>query len=128
MEAEAYNGPSIIIAYSHCIAHGYDLRYGMRQQKLAVECGLWPLIRYNPDKIGTGENPFSLDYKEPSLPVREYMYNETRFKMVVKMNRERARRFLEEAQDLARRNWIRYSDLAASGNLIKTKEETCSTV
>ena len=125
VEAEAYDGVSLIIAYSHCVAHGYDLRFGMNQQKLAVDCGLWPMMRYNPDKIGTEENPFSLDYKEPKIPVQEYMYNETRFKMVLKMDRERARHFLEEAQETAKRNWIRYSDLAASGNLIKTKEETC---
>ena len=125
VEAEAYEGVSIIIAYSHCIAHGYDLRDGMKQQKLAVESGLWPLMRYNPEKIGSDENPFSLDYKEPTLPVKAYMYNEARFKMVLKMNAERAESFLEEATRKARHDWIRYSDLAASGNLTLTKEEVC---
>ena len=125
VEAEAYEGVSIIIAYSHCIAHGYDLRYGMAQQKRAVECGLWPLMRYNPEKVGTEENPFSLDYKAPKLPVKEYMYNEARFKMVLKMNAERADAFLDAASRKAQRDWIRYSDLAASGNLNLSKEETC---
>jgi len=123
VEAEAYEGVSIIIAYSHCIAHGYDLRYGMRQQKLAVESGLWPLMRFHPDRTGTGENPFALDYKAPKVPVKEYMYNEARFKMVLKMNAERAETFVKEAQDKARRDWIRYSDLAESGNLSMTEEQ-----
>ena len=125
VEAEAYEGVSIIIAYSHCIAHGYDLRNGMNQQKLAVESGLWPLMRYNPEKVGGEENPFSLDYKEPKVPVKAYMYNEARFKMVLKMNEERAGAFLEEAALKAQHDWIRYRDLAESGNLTLTKEQTC---
>ena len=123
VEAEAYEGVSLIIAYSHCVAHGYDLRYGMNQQKLAVQSGLWPLMRYNPDKVDTDENPFSLDYKAPSIPVKEYMYNETRFKMVLKMNKERAEEFLSEAGKKAKRNWICYSDLHESGNLTLKKDE-----
>jgi pyruvate-ferredoxin/flavodoxin oxidoreductase len=125
VEAEAYEGVSIIIAYSHCIAHGYDLRHGMTQQKLAVESGLWPLMRYSPEKVGSGDNPFSLDYKEPKTPVKNYMYNEARFKMVLKMNGERAEMFLEEASRKAQRDWVRYRDLADSGNLTLSKEETC---
>lgn len=117
VEAEAYDGVSIIIAYSHCIAHGYDLKYGMNQQKLAVESGLWPLLRYSPNDVGSEKNPFTLDYKEPKKDVKEYMYNEIRFKMVLKMNKEKANKFLEEARDKAKRNWIRYSDLEKSGNL-----------
>lgn len=123
VEAEAYDGVSIIIAYSHCIAHGFDLRYGMAQQKLAVESGLWPMLRYNPDKLGTDENPFTLDYKKPKVPVKSYMYNEARFKMVLKMDSERAETFLAEASRKAQRDWIRYSDLAASGNLSLAKEQ-----
>lgn len=125
VEAEAYEGVSIIIAYSHCIAHGYDLRFGMAQQKRAVESGLWPLMRFNPDKIGSDENPFSLDYKAPKLSVKEYMYNEARFKMVLKMNPERAEHFLAAATQKAQRDWVRYSDLALSGNLTLTKEQAC---
>jgi len=125
VEAEAYPGVSIIIAYSHCIAHGYDLRYGMNQQKLAVESGLWPLMRFNPEKVGSDENPFSLDYKEPKLPVKAYMYNEARFKMVLKMNEARADSFLQEASLKAQHDWTRYRDLAESGNLTFTKEQVC---
>ena len=125
VEAEAYEGVSIIIAYSHCIAHGYDLRYGMNQQKLAVESGLWPLMRYNPEKIDSSENPFSLDYKEPKIPVKKYMYNEARFKMVLKMDAERADGFLKAASMKAQHDWVRYRDLAATGNLTLTKEKTC---
>jgi pyruvate-ferredoxin/flavodoxin oxidoreductase len=107
MEAEAYEGPSLIIAYSHCIAHGYDLKYGMQQQKLAVECGLWPLFRYNPAL----ENPMKLDYKGPQIPVKEYMYNETRFKMVEKMNAKEAEEFLETAASHAKEMYARYKNL-----------------
>ena len=122
VEAEAYEGVSIIIAYSHCIAHGFDLRYGMNQQKLAVGCGLWPLMRYDPTKLGSEENPFSLDYKAPKGSVKEYMYNEARFKMVLRMDVDRAGGFLKEAEAKAQRDWVRYSDLAASGNLSWTEE------
>ena len=81
MEAERYNGPSIIIAYSHCVAHGYDLKYGFDQQKRAVDSGLWPIFRFNPEKIPAGENPMTLDYKGPKISVKDFMYRETRFKM-----------------------------------------------
>ncbi len=117
VEAQAYEGPSLIIAYSHCIAHGYDLKYGMKHQKMAVESGLWPLFRYNPTLIEKGENPFSLDYKEPKTSVKEYMYSENRFKMVEKMNPELAKTFLKRADKLAKKEWIRYQDLKDSGNL-----------
>src|SRR3990172_6211678 len=77
-EAEAYQGPSLIIAYSHCIAHGYDMRYGMNQQKAAVLSGHWPLFRYNPDLLKEGKHPLELDSKAPSLPLKKYIYNERR--------------------------------------------------
>ena len=111
VEAEAYEGVSIIIAYSHCIAHGYDLRYGMKQQKKAVECGLWPLMRYNPELAKEGKNPMKLDYKEPKLDVKEYMYNESRFKMVEKMNPNDAKVFLETASYHAKEIFKRYKNL-----------------
>jgi len=111
VEAEAYDGVSIIIAYSHCIAHGYDLRYGMKQQKKAVECGLWPLMRYNPELAKDGKNPMKLDYKEPKLDVKEYMYNEARFKMVEKMNPQHANEFLETASYHAKEMYKRYKNL-----------------
>ncbi|MCC6445785.1 MAG: pyruvate:ferredoxin (flavodoxin) oxidoreductase [Armatimonadetes bacterium] len=98
LEAESYPGPSIIIAYSHCIAHGYDLRLGLEQQKNAVNSGYWPLYRYNPAIRADGKNPFILDSKKPALPVEKYMYNETRFKMLTQMDPEAAARLLGEAQ------------------------------
>jgi pyruvate-ferredoxin/flavodoxin oxidoreductase len=106
-EAESYDGVSIIIAYSHCIAHGYDMRYGMQQQKRAVACGLWPLMRYNPML----DQPMKLDYKEPKLDVKEYMYNEARFKMVESMNPTKAQEFLETARLHAKEMYHRYSRL-----------------
>ncbi len=112
IEAERYDGPSIIIAYSHCVAHGYDLRYGMDQQKRAVECGLWPTFRYNPSLLREGKNPMSLDYKGPQIDVKEFMYRETRFNMVEKMNRTHAENFLETASQNAQQMWKRYQNLA----------------
>ena len=112
IEAERYDGPSLIIAYSHCIAHGYDLKHGMDQQKLAVESGLWPTFRYNPELEAKGENPMKLDYKGPKIPVKEYMYNEGRFKMVEKMNPEDAKLFLETATFHAKEMYKRYENLA----------------
>ena len=111
IEAEAYDGPSLIIAYSHCIAHGYDLKDGMKQQKLAVDCGLWPLIRYNPELVQVGENPMKLDYKGPQIPVENYMYNETRFKMVKKMNKDNASQYLDTATAYAQDIYKRYISL-----------------
>jgi pyruvate-ferredoxin/flavodoxin oxidoreductase len=112
MEAERYDGPSLIIAYSHCIAHGYDLKHGMDQQKKAVDCGLWPTFRYNPELKKAGENPMKLDYKGPKIPVKEYMYNETRFKMVESMNPEDAAAFLETATFHAKEMYKRYENLS----------------
>ncbi len=108
MEAEAYEGVSIIIAYSHCIAHGYDLRYGMKQQKKAVDSGLWPLFRFNPEHIGTEINPLSLDYKGAKIDVKDFMYNETRFKMAEKINKEEAQNFLETARHTSKTLYNRY--------------------
>ncbi len=111
-EAEKYEGVSIIIAYSHCIAHGYDLRHGMDQQKLAVESGLWPTFRYNPDLRKEGKNPMKLDYKGPVKDVREYMYKETRFSMVDKADHTQAEHFLSDAAKHAEDMFRRYDDLA----------------
>jgi len=111
VEAEQYDGPSIIIAYSHCIAHGYDLRYGMLQQKKAVECGLWPLFRFNPELQEKGENPLILDYKAPKLNVKDFMYNETRFKMVEKMDKDAALIYLNSASKTAQTLYHRYENL-----------------
>jgi pyruvate-ferredoxin/flavodoxin oxidoreductase len=81
-EAEAFDGPSLIIAFSHCIAHGYELNEGLDHQKAAVNSGYWPLFRYNPAKASKGENPFSLDSKAPTIPIDEYLASEGRFKVV----------------------------------------------
>ncbi|EIF51598.1 MULTISPECIES: pyruvate:ferredoxin (flavodoxin) oxidoreductase [Sulfurovum] len=111
VEAECYEGPSIIIAYSHCIAHGYDLKYGFDQQKRAVDSGLWPIFRFNPDKIKEGENPMTLDYKGPKIDVKDFMYRETRFKMVEKMNAESAGSYLKTAAHTAQTLYKRYQNL-----------------
>jgi len=113
IEAERYDGPSVILAYSHCIAHGYNLKYGMQQQKLAVDSGHWTIFRYNPDLVKEGKNPLTLDCKAPHAPIEEFMYNETRFKMVTKMNPKAAKEFLQKAQTQVHRSWKVYESLAA---------------
>ena len=112
-EAEAHDGPSIIIAYSSCIAHGYDLVHGLEQQKLAVQSGYWPLMRYNPDLRESGKNPFQLDSKAPAIRLKEYTYREARYTMLVRSNPELAAKLLEEAQDDVERQWRVYSARAA---------------
>ena len=111
VEAEKYDGPSIIIAYSHCIAHGYDLKHGMSQQKKAVDAGLWATFRYNPDLKTEGKNPMNLDYKGPKIDVKDYMYNEARFKMVEKISSADAQEFLDTASDYAKETYKRYKNL-----------------
>jgi pyruvate-ferredoxin/flavodoxin oxidoreductase len=98
LEAEAYNGPSIIIAYAHCIAHGIDMTTGMQDQKAAVESGEWLLYRYNPERAQAGENPLVLDSRAPTRKVQDYMLMETRFKMLTKSKPEDAKRLWAEAQ------------------------------
>jgi len=113
LEAEAHEGPSIIIAYCHCIAHGYDLRYGFEQQKAAVESGHFALYRYNPNLIQLGKNPFQLDSKPPKLPFEKYAYNETRFTMLTRFDPERAKKLLEQAQHNIRMRFRLYQHIAA---------------
>ena len=108
-EAEAHDGPSIIIAYSSCIAHGYDLVHGLEQQKLAVQSGYWPLMRYNPALREEGKNPFQLDSKAPSIRLKEYAYREARYTMLARSNPEMAAELLTEAQDDVERQWRVYS-------------------
>ena len=112
-EAEAHQGPSLIIAYSSCIAHGYDLVHGLEQQKLAVQSGYWPLMRYNPDLRDEGKNPFQLDSKAPSIRLKDYAYREARYTMLARGNPEVAAHLLEEAQDDVERQWRVYSGRAA---------------
>jgi pyruvate-ferredoxin/flavodoxin oxidoreductase len=112
-EAEAHDGPSIIIAYSSCIAHGYDLVHGLEQQKLAVQSGYWPLMRYNPALREDGKNPFQLDSKAPSIRLKEYAYREARYTMLARSNPELAAELLKEAQDDVERQWRVYSSRAS---------------
>ena len=112
-EAEEHDGPSIIIAYSSCIAHGYDLVHGLEQQKLAVHSGYWPLMRYNPSLREEGKNPFLLDSKAPSIRLKEYSYREARYTMLARSNPELAAKLLAEAQDDVERQWRVYSARAA---------------
>ncbi len=113
LEAEAYDGPSLIIAYSHCIAHGIDMRKGLEQQKLAVQSGYWPLYRFNPELTLEGKNPLTLDSKEPSLPLEQYIYNETRYRMLTQTDEARAESLLHLAQEDVRERWHQYQELAA---------------
>ena len=112
-EAEAYAGPSLIVAYSPCIAHGYDMLYNQRQQELAVKSGHWPLMRFDPRLAETGANPFKLDSAAPSVPVKDFMESETRFAMLKRSHPEAAQRFLKQAQDDAERRFKAYQDMAA---------------
>ncbi|MCW6035336.1 pyruvate:ferredoxin (flavodoxin) oxidoreductase [Spirulina subsalsa FACHB-351] len=125
MEAEAYDGPSLIIAYSHCIAHGINMQTAMSHQKDIVESGRWLLYRYNPELAQQGKNPLQLDSRAPKKAVKDSMYNENRFKMLTKTKPEEAKRLLEEAQQDINLRWQMYEYLAArqTGNgQIKTEE------
>jgi pyruvate-ferredoxin/flavodoxin oxidoreductase len=112
-EAEAYEGPSLIVAFAHCVAHGYDLMYGMDQQKLAVQAGYWPLFRYNPELVKQGKNPLQLDSRPPSVPLQKYMLNETRFSILTHADAEAAKKLLREAEEDVRSRWELYEKLAS---------------
>jgi pyruvate-ferredoxin/flavodoxin oxidoreductase len=111
MEAEAYDGPSIIIAYSHCIAHGIDMERGMSNQKAAVESGYWPLFRFNPALSKEGQNPFKLDSKTPKISLKDYAYMETRYKMLTKSHPDDAERLIKLAQEDVNEKWTIYENL-----------------
>ncbi|MGE5648261.1 MAG: pyruvate:ferredoxin (flavodoxin) oxidoreductase [Acidobacteriota bacterium] len=113
LEAEAYDGPSILICYSHCIAHGYDLIHGLDQQKAAVQAGHWPLFRYNPELAKQGKNPFVLDSRAPSLSLDKYIYNETRYSMLQRSQPEAAKELFQIAQKNVNDRWKLYEYLAA---------------
>jgi pyruvate-ferredoxin/flavodoxin oxidoreductase len=113
-EAEAYDGPSLIIAYSHCIAHGIDMRQGLSQQRLAVQSGYWPLYRYNPALAANGKNPLTLDSKPASIPVEAFMYNEMRFRMLQQSDETRAGTLLEQARHDVTTRWDMYERLATA--------------
>jgi pyruvate-ferredoxin/flavodoxin oxidoreductase len=111
-EADSFPGPSLIIAYSHCIAHGYDMRYGAEQQKLAVACGTWPLYRYDPRRVADGKPPLELDSAGPKVPLSTYMRNEGRFQMVEKSDPARFKRLMKAAQDEVSQRYAVYQQLA----------------
>ncbi|PYE17841.1 pyruvate-ferredoxin/flavodoxin oxidoreductase [Paraburkholderia silvatlantica] len=112
-EAEAYDGPSLILAYSHCIAHGIDMRQGMHQQALATESGYWPLFRYNPTMRQVGANPFQLDSMRPSITLKDYAYNEIRYSALAESDGDAAAHLLDAAQRWVDEKFRQYEDLAA---------------
>jgi pyruvate-ferredoxin/flavodoxin oxidoreductase len=112
LEAEAYAGPSLIVAYSHCIAHGYDMANGASQQKLAVDSGVWPLYRFDPRRVEKGEPPLHLDYGPPRAKVADYMRNESRFRMVERSDPARFKEFLKQSTEAAQRRYAVYQQLA----------------
>ena len=116
LEAEAYDGPSLIIAYSHCIAHGINMGTGMQNQKAAVDSGHWQLYRYNPDLSKEGKNPFKLESKGLKIPLKDYAYMETRYKMLTKTHPERAEQLLKEAQKDVVDKWKTYEGMNAGSS------------
>lgn len=112
-EAEAYNGPSLILAYSHCIAHGINMEKGLDQQKMAVSSGYWPLIRYNPILRKNNRNPFILDSPRPTIPFREYAYNELRYKVLTQTQPEEAEKLMQMAQEIVNLRWENYEEMAS---------------
>jgi len=113
VEAEQYDGPSIIIAYSHCIAHGIDMSHGLTNQEKAVKSGHWLLYRYNPELLEKGENPLKLDCKAPSVPFRDYAYAENRFRRLLAMDKQRAEHLIKLGQMDCDRRWNFYHQMAA---------------
>jgi len=112
LEADAYDGPSLIIAYSHCIQQGYDLINGLKQQKLAAESGVWPLYRFNPGLIDQGKSPLTIDSKAPTIPVSEYAYNESRYRMLLHSDETRAEMLMKKAEYDAKQRWELYRQMA----------------
>jgi len=113
-EAEAYSGPSLILAYSHCIAHGIDMEKGLHQQKLAVESGYWPLLRYNPELRKAGARPFVLDSPQPRIAFKDYAYNELRYRVLEQTNPDEAEHLLNIAQELVYLRWQTYVEMASA--------------
>ncbi len=111
-EAEAYDGPSLILAYCHCIAHGIDMQYGMRQQELAVASGYWPLFRFNPAMRNVGENPFRLDSVRPTIPFKDYAYNEVRYHALTMTRPAEAKELMRMAQSVVIEKYRAYEQLA----------------
>ena len=122
LEAESYDGPSIIIAYSHCIEHGILMEKGMEQQKLAVESGYWPLYRFDPRRAAEGKNPFQLDSRDPKIPLMKYMENEARYRMLRRTNPEQFEELMEKAQRVVLERWQRYKRMAYLWEPLKMEE------
>jgi pyruvate-ferredoxin/flavodoxin oxidoreductase len=112
IEAEAYDGPSLIIAYSHCIAHGIDMTTAVDENRRAVACGHWPLVRYNPELAEQGKNPFQLDSKEPTISLEEYAYGENRYRVLKKSNPEAAAALMARSTELTTRRFDLYKKMA----------------
>ena len=112
IEAESHDGPSLIIAYSHCIAHGIDMSRGMNQQNMAVDSGHWPLYRHDPRLASEAKNPFQLDSKEPSLSLKDYIYTEGRYRILQQSNPAAAKQLLGEAQQGVIERWNYYKQLS----------------
>jgi len=123
LEAESHSGPSLIIAYSPCIAHGVDLSHNHRQQQLAVKSGHWPLFRYDPRRAAQHKNPLHLDSDAPSVPYREYVSTEARFSMLWRSHPEQAERFLKESQAEVEARYHHYKQLA---DLPWDEESSCA--
>lgn len=118
-EADSYDGPAIIIAYSHCIAHGIEMHLGMRQQKLAVQCGHWPLYRYNPDRAKEGLNPLQMDSEKPSMPFKEYAQKENRYQILMRTQPAAAERLIQLAEKDIKHRWQIYEALGAIADFSK---------
>jgi pyruvate-ferredoxin/flavodoxin oxidoreductase len=126
LEAESYPGPSLIIAYSHCIAHGYDLAIGLEQQQRAVRSGIWPLYRYDPRLAAQGKSPLQIDSKPASIPVSEYTRNEARFRMVENLNPERFKLLSKEAAENAKQRMSLYEQFSKLV-VVEAQKETATT-
>jgi pyruvate-ferredoxin/flavodoxin oxidoreductase len=125
-EAEAYPGPSLILAYSHCIAHGINMQHGMQQQQRAVMSGYWPLMRYNPEVLKSGENPFVLDSPRPRIPFKDYAYQELRYKMLTRTNPAEAEMLMALAQDEVNQKWKQYERAGYHGKERRVGDDTRS--
>jgi pyruvate-ferredoxin/flavodoxin oxidoreductase len=112
IEADAFDGPALVIAYSHCINQGIDTKYGLDQQKLAVQSGIWPLYRYNPELAKEGKNPLQLDSKDPTIKVEDYAYKETRYRMLVQSDEKRAEILMKAANEDVVSRWNLYKQMA----------------
>jgi pyruvate-ferredoxin/flavodoxin oxidoreductase len=114
-EAASYDGPSLVLAYSHCIAHGYELSSALDQQKMAVATGYWPLFRYDPRKLGSETGPLTMDSSEPNKPLWDFMQKETRFRVVEHHDHEAFKRTIDEAEAAIRRRYAMLKRIAGAG-------------